>query len=156
MPNTSLAVYLQDHLAGSAAAVEILRGLRDEHEGQPLGRFASDILSEVERDRAVLETIIERVGGGTSPLKETTAWLSAKLSRFKLGRELSDELGVLEALEVVALGILGKRALWDALSAIGADARLRGLDLSHLIERAVSQHDRVEKERLRAARAALS
>jgi hypothetical protein len=156
MPNTSLVVYLQDHLAGSAAAVEILRGLGDEHEGQPLGRFASDLLIEVERDRAILETLIERVGGGTSPLKETTAWLGAKLSRFKLGRELSDDLGVLEALEVVALGIQGKRALWDALSAIGADPRLRGLDLPNLIERAVSQHDRVEKERLKAARAAFS
>jgi hypothetical protein len=155
MGNTPLAVYLQDHMAGSAAAVEILRGLRDDHAGQPLGQLASDVLSEVERDRIVLEMIIERVGGGASPLKDTTAWLGAKLSRFKLGRELSDELGVLQALEVVALGILGKRALWDALSAIGGDARLHGLDLPHLIDRAVSQHERVEKERLKAARAAL-
>jgi hypothetical protein len=157
MSSTSLAVYLRDHLAGSAAAVEILRGLRDEHADEPLGRFASDLLIEVERDRVTLETLIERIGGGTSALKETTAWLAAKLSRFKLGRELSDELGVLEALEVVALGILGKRALWDSLSMIGAtDARLRGLDLPTLIEHAMAQHARVEKERLKAARSALS
>jgi hypothetical protein len=156
MTNTSLATYLQDHLAGSVAAVEILRGLRDEHAGQPLEWFASDILSEVERDRTTLEALIERVGGGTSPLKETTTWLGAKLSRFKLG-ELSEKLCVLEALEVVALGILGKRALWDALGAIGTgDARLRGLDLPHLIERALVQHARVEEERVEAARSALT
>jgi hypothetical protein len=156
MTNTPLAVYLQDHLAGSAAAVEILGSLRDEHEGDPLGLLASHILVEVERDRATLETLIQRVGGGSSILKDTTAWLGAKLGRFKLGGALSEHLGVLEALEIVALGILGKRALWEALRALGgADARLRELDLAHLIERAASQHARVEAQRLEAARRAL-
>jgi hypothetical protein len=156
MANTSLATYLHDHLAGSAAAVEILEGLRDENAGTPLGRFASDLLEEIQRDRSTLESLIERVGGGASTLKETTAWLAAKLSRFKLGGQLSEDLGALEALEVVALGILGKRALWVALSTLGPnDPRLSGLDLVHLIERALTQHAQVEVRRLEAARRAL-
>ena len=156
MENTSLRAYLQDHLAGSVAAVEILEGLRDEHVGEPLGGFASDILAEVQGDQAKLEALIQRLGGGSSMLKDTAAWLGAKLSRFKLGRALSDPLGALEALEIVALGILGKRALWDSLKTLGAtDARLAGLDLAHLTERAVSQHARVEERRLEAAGRAL-
>jgi hypothetical protein len=156
MANTSLATYLQDHLAGSAAAVEILEGLRDAHAGASLGRFASDLLGEIQRDRATLEALAGRLGGASSTLKETAAWLGAKLSRFKLGHEMSEPLGALEALEVVALGILGKRALWDALKTLDStDARLSGLDLAHLTERALSQHARVEERRLEAARRAL-
>ena len=157
MTNTSLTTYLQDHLAGSAAAVEILEALRDAQADKPLGRFASGILVEVERDRSTLEALIARLGGGSSTLKDTAAWLGAKLSRFKLGHELSDPLGELEALEIVALGILGKRALWDALSALGpTDARLGGVDLAHLTERALSQHAQVEQRRLDAARRAFA
>jgi hypothetical protein len=157
MTNTLLTTYLQDHLAGSAAAVEILEGLRDAHGDEPLSRFASGILVEVERDRSTLETLIARLGGGSSTLKETAAWLGAKLSRYKLGHELSEPLGALEALEVVALGILGKRALWDTLSALGpTDARLGGIDLAHLTERALSQHAQVEQRRLDAARRAFA
>ena len=156
MANTSLTTYLHDHLAGSAAAVEILEGLRDAHANEPLGQFASSILVEVERDRETLQALIDRLGGGTGTLKETAAWLGAKLSRFKLGAGLSEPLGELEALEVVALGILGKRALWDALGTLGpTDARLSGIDLAHLTERALSQHARVERRRLEAARRAL-
>jgi hypothetical protein len=156
MSKDSLVTYLQDHLAGSAAAVEILEALRDAHAGERLGPFAADILAEVQRDRATLEALTERVGGGSSVLKETTAWLGAKLSRFKLGRELSGDLGTLEALEVVALGILGKQALWDALTAIGStDVRLSGVDLARLTERARTQHAQVEARRLELARKAL-
>ena len=156
MGNEALLTYLQDHLAGSAGAIEILEALRDEHAGETLGQFAADILEEVQQDRAALEDLIERMGGETSVLKETTAWLGAKLSRFKLGRGRSEDLGTLEALEVVALGILGKRSLWDALRVVGVtDARFSGLDLALLAERARTQHARVEERRLEMARMAL-
>jgi hypothetical protein len=56
----------------------------------------------------------------------------------------------------VALGILGKRALWEALSGISAtDSRLRELDLRRLIDRASAQYARVEAQRLETARRAL-
>jgi hypothetical protein len=148
-----LVTYLQDHLAGSAGAIEILEALREEHADETLGQFAADILAEVQHDRATLEDMIERLDGGASVLKETTAWLGAKLGRFKLGRGLSDDLGAFEALEIVALGILGKKSLWDALKMVGAtDARLSGLDLARLAERARTQHARVEERRLEMAR----
>jgi hypothetical protein len=60
MASESLTTYLQDHLAGSAAAVEMLETLRDKHAGAPLGEFAADILTEVRQDQATLEDLIEQ------------------------------------------------------------------------------------------------
>jgi hypothetical protein len=68
----SLATYFQDHVAGAAAAVEILEALRDEHTGEALGQFA-DVLMEVEADRAHLETI--GCAGGRRQCPERNDWL---------------------------------------------------------------------------------
>ena len=46
-----LATYLHDHLAGSVHAVSLLEFIRDQHEREPLGRFASGLLAEIEADR---------------------------------------------------------------------------------------------------------
>ncbi|HEY7139630.1 MAG TPA: hypothetical protein VIE44_06015 [Methylomirabilota bacterium] len=108
MSQESLSVYLQDHLAGAAVAIEILEALRDEHPGEALGQLARALLVEIEENRTTLEALAERVGPGSCVLKETTAWLGAKLARFRLGRALSADLGTLEALETLGLGILGK------------------------------------------------
>jgi hypothetical protein len=81
---------------------------------------------EIEADRAQLGSIVERLGGG-SVLKETTGWLGARLARLKLGRDVARDLSTLEALEAVAQGVLGKRALWDALrTAATSNASLGG------------------------------
>jgi hypothetical protein len=151
-----LAVYLQDHLAGAAAAMDLLSTLRDQHAGEELGEFCGRLLVDIRSDHAVLESLAAEVGGGSSVLKEATAWIGAKVGRLKLGRGASDELPTLEALETLALGILGKRALWDALTVIAPiDSRLAGRDLESLAARADRQHREVEEQRLGVARRAL-
>jgi hypothetical protein len=151
-----LATYLHDHLAGAVGAISVLEALRDRHEGEPLGPFAAGLLVEVEADRAVLQSLAERVGAGSSGLKEATAWLGEKVSRWKLRRRASGGLGTLEALEALALGILGKLALWRALAVVtAAEARLRGVDFDQLAARAQAQHAQVEERRLDTARAVL-
>jgi hypothetical protein len=152
----ALATYLHDHLAGAAMAIELLERLRDEHGDEPVGRLAGQLLGEIEADRTLVQHLAERVGDGGSPLKDATAWLGEKISRLKLGRGTAGELGLFEALEALALGILGKVALWKALAAAAPhDARLHGIDYGHLVGRAQDQHARVEAERLDAARRAL-
>jgi hypothetical protein len=151
-----LATYLQDHMAGAMMGVEILEALRDQHSGEPLGRFAADLLVEVEADRDVLQRILDRVGG-SSLIKEATAWVGEKISRLKLSRQAGGELGTFEALEALALGILGKRSLWMALITVAAqDDRIDTPDLEQLVTRSQSQYERVEERRLLAARAALT
>jgi hypothetical protein len=151
-----LATYLQDHLAGAVGGIEILEALRDQHEGEPLGRFASELLAEVEADREVLQRLVDQTGG-SNVVKEATAWVGEKVARLKLSRQVGGELGTFEALEALALGILGKRSLWIALETVAPqDERIATPDLEQLAARAQSQYERVEERRLQAARAALT
>jgi hypothetical protein len=148
----SLAIYLHDHLAGANFGVELLEFLRDQHAGEPLGEDAAALLAEIEADRTVLQGIIARVGNGVPLFKEASAWVGERLSELKLSR---GDFGTFEALEALALGILGKLALWRALAAIGeTDARVPGVDFDHLADRAEGQHARAEELRMEAARTA--
>src|SRR4051794_7120756 len=97
----SLATYLQDHLAGADFAVDLLQSLREQHGAEPLGQFASSLLVDIEEDRTVLKAITDRIGREPSNLKEAAAWMTEKLSRWKLGRDVAGGLGTFEALETL-------------------------------------------------------
>jgi hypothetical protein len=147
-----VAVYLDDHLAGSAAAVEILETLGND---TSLGGWATALLSEIEADRRVLRDLRMRVGETPSLLKERLGWLAGTLSRIKLHQKTAGPLGKLEALETLALGIQRKLGLWRALQ-VGADSGLAGTDYDRLCTRARAQFRQVEERRLEMARAVLS
>ncbi|WP_414661201.1 hypothetical protein [Horticoccus sp. 23ND18S-11] len=147
--NDPLTIYLHDHLTGSNFAVELLDGWRTTYRDEPLGRLAADLHREIEEDRVTLRGIIDRIGGETHPFKETVGWIAEKAAGFKLRREENLALGVFEGLEMLALGILGKRSLWAALDLLAStDRRLQGLDFPRLAERATGHHARVEAQRL--------
>jgi hypothetical protein len=151
----SLSIYLQDHLAGSAYAIDLVEFMRDQHKNDDLGEFAAMLLAEIKTDRDVLQQIVVRVGGGgSSVVKELTAWLGEKVGRTKLRHEAGGGLGLFESLEFLALGITGKLKLWRALDvAAMSNPRLRGLDFHQLAARAENQHAMVERRRLDVARA---
>lgn len=152
MTNDALPTYLQDHLAGALHAIELLKAMRDHFAEEPLGKFAGQILAEVEADREVLARLTERIGGTAGGPKEWGAWLAEKVSRLKLKHGSGDGLGTFEALEFLVLGIHGKQALWRALAVIASfDLRLQGIDFVELLARAESQHQRVEEQRLACA-----
>ena len=150
-----LAIYLHDHLAGAALAIELLESMKDQHAGKPLGQFAAGLLVEIEQDRDVLRGLSERVGAASNVVKELGAWLTERLSRVKLSGQRDRDLETFESLEFLQLGIHGKLALWRALAVVSAtDARLGGTDFSHLARRAEDQESRVEQRRLETARTA--
>jgi len=158
MTTNPLLTYLRDHLAGARGALELLEYLRDHAPDQEIRTAADNFHSEIAADREVLEQLTLQLGGGPSVLKGFSAWLTEKLSRLKLGSvgETVD-LPLLEAVEALALGILGKVALWDALIAIAREDRsLPRLDYYSLRARAQHQHDRMELHRLRLATLVLS
>jgi hypothetical protein len=107
-----LATYLADHLAGSVHAIELLKALEEQRRGEPLGKFAAEMVIEIAADQAVLRRLADNIGTGSNRAKELTAWLGEKLSRFKLRHDTDDLLGTFEALEFLELGIYGKWALW--------------------------------------------
>jgi hypothetical protein len=151
-----LATYLADHLAGSVQATEVLKAMQHHHSADVLGEFAATIFKEVEADRAILQSLAERVGEGSSSVKEIASWISEKFSRLKLRQGPKYDLGTFEALEFLVLGIHGKLLLWNVLSALApADPRLGNLDFKSLAGRAEAQRDQVEQRRLQIAREAL-
>jgi len=155
MTTSLLITYLNDHLAGSVAALELLDLLRKKNgpDQDELGRLRS----EIEEDQRVLRQIIERLGGRESQLRKAAAWLAEKLGRAKLqiDDEGHGELRSLEALEALELGIQGKLALWRALEAVAAARpELGALEFRALERRAEEQFARVDRLRLQAARAA--
>jgi hypothetical protein len=129
--------------------------MEEQHRDDPLGQFAANLLVEVQADQAILQNLADRIGAGSS-LKEVTAWLGEKLSRFKLRQGTGDLFGTFEALEFLELGIHGKWALWQALASVATtDIRLQSLDYKRLSLRAVGQRDAVEERRREIARGAL-
>jgi hypothetical protein len=148
-----LATYLNDHLAGARHAIELVEAMRDEFKGKPLGTFAASILTEIKEDRETLKQLAERVGSGSSQIKEIATWLSEKVARMKMGPDAKDALGTYEALEFLELGIHGKWALWRTLSVISpTDPRVQGMDFEALSARAESQRHSVDQLRLEWAR----
>lgn len=158
MADDHLAIYLNDHLAGSVVAVELLQHLERAYAGRSVQRFAAELRSDIEDDRRELQSLMGRLNVAESRARQATAWLAEKMTMVKL--RLDDWAGgdfrLFEALEALSLGIEGKRALWVALSdAAGAAPSLRQLDYARLVQRAVDQRTRVETLRLETARTAL-
>ncbi|HEX5760588.1 MAG TPA: hypothetical protein VF121_15485 [Thermoanaerobaculia bacterium] len=159
MASEHIATYLNDHLAGSVVALELLEHLETAHAGTEVGRLAAEVRAEVEADSQVLESIMDRLEVARSRTRRAAAWLGEKAAELKL--RLDDPTGgslrLFESLEALSLGIEGKRSLWRALAAAAEEAPdLRLADYQDLIRRAEEQRSRVETARLEAARRALA
>ena len=154
MANELLGVYLNDHLAGSAAGLALAEKLRDNNQGTELGKVVAVLHHDIEQDRATLEELMARLEVDRHSVKETAGWLLERLSRLRLNPVLtgSADLTRLLETEALSLGIEGKRLMWVALKEAAADdERLAATDFDRLIERAASQRRTLEPHRLAAA-----
>jgi len=150
--DTLLAIYLNDHYAGSVVGVELARRARGSNRGTPLGDFLDRLVREIEEDREELVRVMDRVGAERHPLKSRLAWLSEKLGRLKPNGRLVgySPLSRLVELESLSLGLEGKAALWLAL-ARREDGRLTEIDFGALAARARRQREELEPFRIEAA-----
>lgn len=158
MAEDHLAIYLNDHLAGSIVALELLRDLERAYSGQPVQQFAAALRADIEEDRSELQRLMSTLNVAESRARQATAWLAEKMTMIKL--RLNDwaggEFRLFEALEALSLGIEGKRGLWVALAGVAEQApALRLLDYPRLMARAEEQRTRVEAKRLETVAAAL-
>jgi len=150
-----LSSYLNDHLAGSVGALELLDRLIEVYQGKPLEGFFRDLRNEIDADQETLKDLIAKLGEEESAVRKAGAWIVEKLSRarIQLSEKREGEMGLFLALEGLALGINGKRQLWRALAAASPAApQLSRLDYAELERRALDQHDRVEAQRLEVGR----
>jgi hypothetical protein len=111
MVNESLATYLNDHLAGSVVALQLLDHLVEDGAGTADVGILADVHADIEADRQELEAFMARMGIAVSAPKKATGWLVEKLSEIKLRLDDAGNgaLRRLEALETVSLGIAGNR-----------------------------------------------
>jgi hypothetical protein len=151
----SLDVYLNDHMAGARFGSDLASRLS----GRMGGTTMSALAAEIEEDRQTLQRVLDRMGTSRNAIKEAGTWVAEKVSRVKLsGLSAGNrEFGLFMALEMLSLGIEGKRSLWVALSDVADHyPELGGFDLIALRDRAAAQREVVEAERAAAARRAFT
>jgi hypothetical protein len=152
-----LAIYLNDHLAGSMTGIELVRRATGEYDGTELGAFFAEIGAEIEQDRDALKAIMASNGIEPDRLKLAAAWAAEKAGRLKFNGALlrRSPLTPLVELETLAVGIHGKELLWRALR-VEAPDDATAARLDELIARAERQHEAVERQRVEQGRQALS
>lgn len=157
--NEHLATYLNDHLAGSVVAIELMEHLESTFADTPVAAFVAELRADVEADRRELEALMAQLQIAESRTRKASAWLAEKFTELKLRLDdpAGGELRLFESYEALSLGIEGKRSLWLALTAVAENTpALQSVDFGRLIQRAEQQRSRVEAKRLEMAKAALS
>ena len=152
----ALDVYLNDHLAGSAGAVELIERVGANNAGTPLAAHLEGLGRDIEADRATLAAVMEALGVTRSTPKQVAGRVMETLSRLRLSERVTGNADVTRfmELETLSLGIEGKLSMWRALGqATGTRPALAAFDLPSLADRAVGQRSGLEPFRLEAAEA---
>jgi len=149
-----VSIYLNDHLAGSTAGLELFRRAARANADTEIGAELARLTAEIEEDRAALIAMMAALGVPRRRYKTTLAWLGEKLGRLKLnGRIVSrSPLSPLIEVEALRLGVEGKALGWRVLRTMAYDdARLDAGRLEGLIARAREQIDVLDSLHQRAA-----
>ena len=143
--------YLNDHLAGSISALELIAHWVKVHKGEPLGSFFVETEREIKADQDTLRDVMRALGIEESKMRQAGAWVAEKVGRARLivAGDEPGRLGLVLTLEGLIMGVTGKKLLWRALAA----AKLPGLssyNFEQLQGRAEQQVERIEAERISA------
>jgi hypothetical protein len=154
-----LSIYLQDHMAGAVAGVELARRVTGSNRDGPYGEELVAVCDDIEQDRDALSRVMKAFGVRPNPIKLGSAWAGEKLGRLKLNGRLASysPLSRLVEIEGLIIGVSGKLELWRTLRAIADSApELKQLDLRTLGRRAEAQRQALERLHDRAARDAFT
>jgi len=149
--------YLNDHLAGSVGALELIEHEAHRNDGQPLGAFFSDLQTDIRADQDTLRDLMHGLAIDESNVRKAVAWAAEKAGRARLtiaGYE-PGSLGLVLTLEGLIMGVTGKKLMWRGLAAVNL-RQLGGYDFKELERRAEQQIERIEIERVRAAQQAFA
>ncbi|MER6190099.1 hypothetical protein [Streptomyces cyaneofuscatus] len=149
-----LAIYLNDHLAGSAGGLELLRRATRAHPPGAVAQQLHDLVDEVTEDREELIQLMRVLGIAPRRSRVLLGRVGELAGRLKTnGRLLSrSPLSDVLELEAMRLGVEGKACCWRALRALAeVDRRLDPLRLERLLRRADEQAALLETLRMSAA-----
>ena len=143
--------YLNDHLAGSVSALELIDHWASAHQGEPLGAFFTKLGAEIKADQDKLCDVMRSLRVEESKVRQAGAWILEKVGRVRLKIAGDDpgSLGLVMTLEGLIMGVAGKKLLWRGLAATKLP-QLNGYDFEGLQRRAEKQVERIEAERMRA------
>ena len=146
-----LESYLNDHLAGSVSALELIAHWADVHKDEPLGSFFAEIESEIKADQNTLRDVMRALGIAESKVRKAGAWAAEKVGRARLMIAGDDQgsLGLVLTLEGLIMGVTGKKHMWRALAAAKLP-ELNGYNFEEPQRRAEQQIERIEAERISA------
>ena len=153
----AITTYLNDHLAGATAALDLLSTVRGHAPTTTFEGIIDGVTAEIEQDRDVLLGIAGRVDADTGVVKQAAAKVAQKALQLKSSNAVTgnEDFSRLLELEALCIGIMGKRAGWLSLQAANHHA-LTDVDFGRLIARADDQYARLETYRVKAAAAALA
>ena len=152
-----LGIYLNDHLAGASAGLELARRAARGH-GRERAALR-EIAHEIAEDRDELRTIMATLGVPVRRYKEIAGWAMEKVGRLKPNGRILSRSPLSDVLEVEALrlAVEGKSAGWLLLRRFAEqDDRLDPGQLDRLISRAARQAEVLENLRVDAAQQAFA
>ncbi|MDQ0378965.1 hypothetical protein [Amycolatopsis thermophila] len=148
-----LAIYLNDQLALGVGWRELARRAAGNNRGTAAGEALDHVATEIAEDVGTFRSIMDRLGVRQNPLKTAAAFGAERIARIKPnGRLLSySPLSRFLELEVLTMGIDGKKQLWTTLrDQAGLAERLPDVNFDALIERAAGQRALLEPHRAQA------
>jgi hypothetical protein len=143
--------YLNDHLAGSISALELIGHWVEVCKGERLGSFFVETEREIKADQDTLRDVMLTLGIEESKVRKAGAWAAEKVGRARLiiaGNE-PGSLGLVLTLEGLIMGVTGKKLMWRSLAAAKLP-ELHGYNFDEPQRRADQQIERLEAERIGA------
>ena len=149
--------YLNEHLAGSIGALELIDHWVNAHKGESLGSFFVQTQKEIKADQDTLRHIMATLAIEESKVRKAGAWAAEKVGRARLivAGDEPDSLGLVLTLEGLIMGITGKKLLWGSLAAAKMP-QLDSYNFEQLRRRAKQQVEQIEAERISAIRQAFT
>jgi len=148
-----LGLYLNDHLSGAAAGVDLIRRISGE-----LAGAADDLVADVEVDRDFLRDLVKVLDIREHAVKQAVSSFIERLGQLKMNRVVSgsERFALLLEMEAMSMGIEGKRCLWQSLEVVvPAVPEVAEIDFAALRMRAEDQQARLEVHRRAVAAAAI-
>ncbi|MCP2331631.1 hypothetical protein [Actinoalloteichus caeruleus] len=149
-----LAIYLNDHLAGATAAVELARRLAKAEVSSPDGPELDRLADEMAEDRARLADAMRLLDVEVAHYKTWALWAAEKAGRLKLNGQLRGRspLSTVVELEGLLLVVTSLASAWRTLRAVAEDAGPAGAGpgterLDALLRRSLDQAARLERLR---------
>lgn len=154
-----LGIYLNDQLAAGVLWRELARRAHHSNPEGELGAALADVSNQIAEDVETFGRVMDRLGIARGRVKPALATAAERLGRLKLNGHLTSysPLSRFVELEALAMGIEGKKVLWQTVGDIaGVRARLPDVDFDELIARAERQRARLEPFRVAAGREAFA